>query len=164
MTESFDYKSEIDPAVATETCWPEFVNENDERKDHFIRRDGKAFAGTHIIIDLWGAQKLDDLEVMEQAFRDAVLACGATLLHIHLHHFTPNGGISGVAVLAESHISVHTWPEADFAAFDVFMCGDAEPHKATKILRNAFSPSRIDIKQMLRGENIDQFSHKLEEN
>jgi len=62
---------------------------------------------------------------MEATLREAVLQAGATLLHIHLHHFTPNGGISGVAVLAESHISVHTWPERNFAAFDVFMCGDA---------------------------------------
>lgn len=156
MLTSFDYNSEIDPTVATETHWPEYVNENDERNDHFIRRDGKVFAGTHIIIDLWDASKLDQLPVMEQAFRDVIKACGATLLHIHMHHFSPNGGISGVAVLAESHISVHTWPEANYAAFDVFMCGDAEPHKATEILRNAFEPSRVDIREILRGENIGQ--------
>lgn len=156
MLESFDYNSEIDPAVATEAHWPRYnnVNENDERNDHFVRRDGKVFAGTHIIIDLWGASKLDKLQVMEKAFRDSVKECGATLLHIHMHHFTPNGGISGVAVLAESHISVHTWPEADYAAFDVFMCGDAEPHKATEILRKAFLPSRVDVREILRGENI----------
>ncbi|TQV86835.1 adenosylmethionine decarboxylase [Aliikangiella coralliicola] len=158
MLKNFDYNSEIDPTVATETQWPEFkdANENDERKDHFVRRDGKTFAGTHIIIDLWEASKLDDLQVMEKAFREAVDVCNATLLHIHLHHFSPNGGISGVAVLAESHISVHTWPEADYAAFDVFMCGDAEPHKATEILRKAFTPSRIDVREILRGENIEQ--------
>src|SRR5205085_29696 len=103
--------------------------DQDEAKDHFIHRNGIVFAGTHLIIDLWGATKLDDLEVMEQAMRDCVTAAGATLLHIHLHHFTPNGGISGVAVLAESHISVHTWPERGFAAFDVFMCGVAEPER-----------------------------------
>jgi S-adenosylmethionine decarboxylase len=49
-------------------------------------------------------------------------AAQATLLHIHVHHFQPNG-ISGVAVLAESHISIHTWPEVGYAAMDVFMCG-----------------------------------------
>lgn len=150
----FDYNQEIDPTGATETQWPSFknVNENDEQNDHFIQRDGKQFAGTHLIIDLWGASKLDDLQVMEQAFREAVLECGATLLHIHMHHFTPNGGISGVAVLAESHISVHTWPERDYAAFDVFMCGDAEPHKATEILRKAFLPSEVKVNEVLRGE------------
>jgi S-adenosylmethionine decarboxylase proenzyme len=46
---------------------------------------------------------------------------GATLLHIHLHHFEPNGGVSGVAVLAESHISIHSWPKRGYAALDIFM-------------------------------------------
>jgi S-adenosylmethionine decarboxylase len=123
----------------------------DEEPDHFIRRDGKTFAGSHLIIDLWGARRLDRLDVMEQALREAVEAAGATLLHIHLHHFTPNGGISGVAVLAESHISVHTWPERDFAAFDIFMCGDAEPARAIPVLAQAFRPRRTLVNEQLRG-------------
>jgi S-adenosylmethionine decarboxylase len=100
-----------------------------EDADHFITRDGVTFAGHHLIIDLWEAKGLDDKARIEQAMRDAVEAAGATLLHIHLHTFTPNGGISGVAVLAESHISVHTWPERGYAAFDVFMCGRAETNR-----------------------------------
>ena len=123
--------------------------------DHFVVRNGVEFAGTHIIIDFWGAQPLDDLELMEATLRRAVDAAGATLLHIHLHHFTPNGGISGVAVLAESHISVHTWPERDFAAFDVFMCGDAEPEATIAVFRDAFKPEKISISEHLRGVNID---------
>ncbi len=77
-----------------------------EDADHFIMRDGVTFAGHHLIIDLWEAEGLDDKERIEAAMRDAVEAAGATLLHIHLHTFEPNGGVSGVAVLAESHISV----------------------------------------------------------
>lgn len=119
--------------------------------DHFVVRNGVEFAGTHIIIDLWGAKPLDDLELMETTLRKAVDVSGATLLHIHLQHFTPNDGISGVAVLAESHISVHTWPERDFAAFDVFMCGDAEPEATIAIFREAFSPEKICISEHLRG-------------
>ena len=87
----------------------------DEEKDHFIQRNGVEFAGTHLLLDLYGASQLDNIEQIEQAMRDIVSACGATLLHIHLHHFSPSGGVSGVAVLAESHISVHTWPERDYA-------------------------------------------------
>lgn len=120
-------------------------------KDHFIERDGKQFAGTHLIIDLFDADHLDDIPRMEQAMRDCVEQCGATLLHIHLHHFTPNGGVSGVAVLAESHISVHTWPERSYAAFDVFMCGDAEPDRAISVLKRAFFPKRIGVVEELRG-------------
>lgn len=133
-------------------AWPSFNHgEGDQAVDHFIRRNGIEFAGTHLIIDLWGASKLDDLEVMEQAMRDAVAVAGATLLHIHLHHFTPNGGISGVAVLAESHISVHTWPERNYAAFDIFMCGDAQPERAIPVLQAAFNPSSTNLSEHLRG-------------
>ena len=125
---------------------------DDQPDDHFVTRDGKCFAGTHLIIDLWGADRLDDLHHVEQALVDAVDAAGATLLHIHLHHFTPNGGISGVAVLAESHISIHSWPERGYAALDVFMCGDAEPYRSVPVLQQAFSPARIRVDELLRGE------------
>ncbi|WP_193725734.1 adenosylmethionine decarboxylase [Ferruginivarius sediminum] len=126
--------------------------QSDENMDHFIVRDGKCFAGTHLIIDLWGASRLDEIEHIRATLRDAVEKAGATLLHIHLHHFTPNGGVSGVAVLAESHISIHSWPERDYAALDVFMCGDSEPHKAIEVFREAFRPERIDVGEHLRGE------------
>ena len=133
--------------------WPRHnqADEHDVLADHFIKRDGIECAGTHLIIDLWGASRLDDLELMEATLRGAVRVAGATLLHIHLHHFTPNGGISGVAVLAESHISVHTWPERDYAAFDVFMCGDARPELAVPVLEAAFKPRRCNVGEHLRG-------------
>lgn len=124
----------------------------DFNKDHFITRDGVTFAGTHLLVDLWGAKKLDCLKTIEKAMRECVDACSATLLHIHLHHFTPNGGVSGVAVLAESHISVHTWPERDYAAFDVFMCGDSMPENAIAIFKRAFSPKKIEVCEELRGQ------------
>ena len=82
---------------------------------------------------LWGARRLDDIAFIETTLRQAVQLSGATLLHIHLHHFTPNAGVSGVAVLAESHISIHTWPERQYAALDVFMCGDADPYRAIAV-------------------------------
>ena len=122
-----------------------------EAKDHFITRNGLTFAGSHLIIDLWEAEGLDDRDRIEQALIDAVNASGATLLHIHLHTFTEGGGISGVAVLAESHISVHTWPERGYAAFDVFMCGHAEPRKALSVFKRAFNPGRIVIGEHKRG-------------
>lgn len=122
------------------------------QKDHFISRNGKLFAGTHLIIDLWGASRLDDLDHVRETLVEAVRVAGATLLHIHLHHFTPNGGISGVAVLAESHISIHSWPERGYAALDVFMCGDAQPMKAIPVLERAFTPSSIKCDELLRGE------------
>ena len=121
------------------------------RKDFFIERNGVRYAGTHLIVDLWGAERLDDLAHIEAALRDAVTAAKATLLHIHLHHFTPNRGVSGVAVLAESHISIHTWPEHGYAALDIFMCGDAEPQATIEVLRAAFKPDRLKVEEILRG-------------
>ena len=124
---------------------------DEDRKDHFITRNGLTYAGSHLIIDLWDAEGLDDRERIENALINAVNAAGATLLHIHLHTFSEGGGISGVAVLAESHISVHTWPEKGYAAFDVFMCGDAEPRKALGVFKDAFNPGRLVIGEHKRG-------------
>jgi len=124
---------------------------NDDHKDHFITRNGLTYAGSHLIIDLWEAEGLNDRDRIEQALIDAVKEAGATLLHIHLHTFTDGGGISGVAVLAESHISVHTWPEKGYAAFDVFMCGDAQPRKAMDVFKRAFNPGRIVVGEHKRG-------------
>ena len=122
-----------------------------ESKDHIVVRDGVKFAGTHLLIDLWGAKGLDDAKLIERAFKECIAACGATLLYLHLHCFSENGGISGVAVLAESHISIHTWPEREYAAIDIFMCGDAEPHKAVPILRRHFKPTNVQLGEQRRG-------------
>jgi S-adenosylmethionine decarboxylase len=127
------------------------ISSSDERLDHFVKKDGLTFAGTHLIIDLWGATRLDELDHIETALKECVTASGATLLHIHLHHFSPNGGVSGVAVLAESHISIHTWPECGYAALDVFMCGDAKPHMAIEVLKRAFSPATVNLGEHKRG-------------
>ncbi len=133
------------------------AHDNDEdRKDFFKERDGVRFAGTHLIIDLFGARRLDDLKHIERTLKRCVEVSGATLLHIHLHHFTPNGGVSGVAVLSESHISIHSWPEANYAALDVFMCGEAKPHLAVGVLKEAFGASDVVVKEHLRGEELEQ--------
>ncbi len=132
----------------------------EDRKDHFIERDGVRYAGNHLIIDLFGAKRLGDIKHVERTLKQCVEVSGATLLHIHLHHFTPNGGVSGVAVLAESHISMHSWPEAGYAAFDVFMCGDAKPHLATEVLREAFQARDVRVKTHRRGEELDQLDRQ----
>ena len=120
-------------------------------KDYYVERDGIKFAGTHLLIDLWGASRLDELDTVEAALRESARVAGATVLHCHLHHFQPNGGISGVLVLAESHISIHSWPERGYAALDVFMCGDCDPYLAIPVLKEAFAPAYVTLAENKRG-------------
>jgi len=130
------------------------LNAVDDTRQGRLPREEHFFAGTHLIIDLSEASRLDELDHVEQTMRRAVEAAGATLLHINLHHFTPNGGVTGVAILAESHISIHSWPERDYAAIDIFMCGDAEPQLAIPVLKDAFRPGRITVTTLHRGIGI----------
>lgn len=131
-------------------------NRDAEPADHFIVKNGVACAGTHLIIDLVDAEGLADIDLIDAAMRECVTEAGATLLHIHLHPFTPEGvsGVSGVAVLAESHISIHTWPERGYAALDVFMCGDSQPEKCIDVLKKHFRPGEVKVSELLRGSDL----------
>jgi len=66
--------------------------------------------------------------------------------------------VSGVAVLAESHISIHSWPEYGYAALDVFMCGQTHPRRAIDVLKDAFSPRKVVVKEQLRGKEIQRWT------
>lgn len=121
------------------------------QKDYFVEKDGVKFAGTHLLVDLWGATNLCDPAHIDRALREAAEASGATILHGHFHHFSPNGGVSGVLVLAESHISIHTWPERDFAAIDIFMCGACNPYHGLPALKAAFQPRSVHLGEQRRG-------------
>jgi S-adenosylmethionine decarboxylase len=118
---------------------------------NFVVENGVRFAGRHLLIDLWDGENLDDLENVGLALREAVTATGATLLKIDLHHFTPDGGVSGVALLAESHISIHTWPEEGYAAIDVFMCGDFNPSLVLPVVQRRFGTVNTRAAEHKRG-------------
>jgi S-adenosylmethionine decarboxylase len=114
---------------------------------------GLVRAGIHLIADLWGASRLDDVAAVEEALRLAVDAAGAKLLYIYMHHFGPNAGVSGVAVLGESHISIHTWPERNYAALDAFMCGRCDPRRTLPVMERVFQPKQMVVQVYLRGAN-----------
>ena len=88
------------------------------------------YVGRHLIADLHGCSRLDDAEWIERCLVDAAAAAGATLLEVRLHVFGPGQGVTGVALLAESHISIHSWPEHGYASVDIFMCGRAHDLEA----------------------------------
>ncbi len=107
--------------------------------------------GTHLLIDLWDARQLDDIVHVEHALRQAAAACGATVLDVKLHSFGEKWGVTGVALLSQSHISIHTWPETNFAALDVFMCGPCDPRNALHVLHEAFKPQQMNVTEARRG-------------
>ncbi|MGB0683150.1 MAG: adenosylmethionine decarboxylase [Magnetovibrionaceae bacterium] len=119
--------------------------------DYFVEKDGVRFAGVHLIVELWGARRLADTEGVRSALISAAEAAKATVLHDHMHSFGPGQGVSGVVVLAESHISIHTWPERDYAAIDIFMCGSCNPYDGIPALKRWFAPDRVQLTELKRG-------------
>jgi S-adenosylmethionine decarboxylase len=82
---------------------------------------------------------------------DAARAAGARVLSAHFHHFGAAAGVTGVVVLSESHISIHSWPEHRYAALDIFMCGAARPELALEHLRAQLAPESVNVTTVARG-------------
>lgn len=107
--------------------------------------------GTHLVLELWGCSNLNSHEVVERALRDVVEAIDVTLLDLKIYPFSPQG-ITGAAIVAESHIIIHTWPEHGYAAIDIFTCGqERDLERAVEALREHFLPERIQAMNMVRG-------------
>jgi S-adenosylmethionine decarboxylase len=107
--------------------------------------------GQHALLDITGADRLDDPAFLEHVLRAAAEAAGAHVIGAHFHHFGPEQGVTGVLLLAESHISVHTWPERDLAAFDIFMCGAALTSRAVATIGGFFPGAQITSQVIPRG-------------
>ena len=109
--------------------------------------------GAHLLADLYGVdpRKLIDAATIEALLRTSALAAGAQVLHSHFHTFGAGQGVTGVVLLAESHISIHTWPEFGFAAADIFMCGSAQPQLALEVIALAFGPTSRIVQTIARG-------------
>ncbi len=127
------------------------TKEERELKEFCGTEGGLKFAGVHLLVELWTSLYLTDINRIRDIIIKAVNACGATILNIDLHAFSPNGGVSGVAILQESHLSIHTWPEYEYAAIDLFVCGTLNPHLAIPVLEEEFRPKKIDIQEIKRG-------------
>lgn len=112
-------------------------------------------AGSHLLADLSGihASRLSDCDELEALLRSAAAAAGARVLHSHFHGFGEGLGVTGVVLLAESHISIHTWPEDGFAAVDIFMCGASQPQTALAVIRDALAPQRCNLNTIRRSAN-----------
>jgi S-adenosylmethionine decarboxylase len=107
--------------------------------------------GKHIILDFYGAKELSNKKFIEQTLIQAAKDSHATVLQTIFHSFGLNQGITGVVILAESHISIHTWPETSYAAIDIFMCGKCNPQASIPTLIKAFKPEKITQNIIYRG-------------
>ncbi len=108
---------------------------------------------THLLVELWDADKetLNSVTDTRTALLEAARHAKVTVLHSAFHRFSPVG-VSGVVVIAESHITIHTWPEVGYAAADVFTCGDqAVPELAAEHLAKALGAKRVEVKRLIRG-------------
>lgn len=121
--------------------------------DHFkTDENGIKYAGDHLLIEVKNATNLTDPCYIQDILEDAAIEAGATVIFSYYHPFGVDYGISGVTILSESHISIHTWPEYNYAAIDVFMCGDADPLKTLDIIRKAFYTDDVEYIMIKRGE------------
>jgi len=109
--------------------------------------------GQHSLFDLHDcdAGKLADREVVRVAMLEAVRHSGGTIVAEVFHQFSPHG-VSGVVVIAESHLTIHTWPERNFAAVDLFTCSATLDHgKVERLVAAALGAARVESKSLPRG-------------
>jgi len=109
--------------------------------------------GRHLLLELKDCNKelLDDLDFIRECLNEAAVRCGASVVGESFYHFSPRG-VSGVVNIAESHISIHTWPEYGYAAVDVFTCGDTvTPEEAAKTIADRLEAGNHSLIELRRG-------------
>lgn len=111
--------------------------------------------GRHLIVDFYDCtfESLDDIDCMIETFKEAVEKAGMTLLNLSHHRFQPQG-VTVLALLSESHLSIHTFPEIGAATLDCYTCGDGDPQAAIDVLKNVIKPGRHSVRELIRGEEL----------
>ncbi|MHB9302891.1 adenosylmethionine decarboxylase [Thermofilum pendens] len=121
---------------------------------------GLGGVGRHLIVEMFecDGRLLDSLEVVKSALLDAAVASNSTVVGFDFYRFKPHG-ISGYVLVAESHISIHTWPEYGYAAVDVFTCGEhTDPWKGLEILKERLRAKKVTIISIERGVGIENYA------
>lgn len=110
--------------------------------------------GKHYLVEFIGCApgSLTTVEQVRELFLEAARLSGANILDAFFHQFQPHG-VTGIICIAESHFSIHTWPEAGYAAFDILTCGKMLPELAIEFLRNELRAQRVEVRVLTRGYN-----------
>ncbi|WP_078555454.1 adenosylmethionine decarboxylase [Bacillus alkalicellulosilyticus] len=109
--------------------------------------------GRHVIAELWGCDvnKLNDMSFIERTFVDAALEAGAEVREVAFHKFAPHG-VSGVVIISESHLTIHSFPEHGYASIDVYTCGDRiDPNVASSFISKALEAKTSEVIEVPRG-------------
>ena len=143
--------------------WPKIKREKSVGSKDAMQAE---MVGKHCILELYGCEqsKLNDEAFVRTSVNSASKIAGATLLNMITHTFEPQG-VTGLALLAESHISIHTWPESKYAAIDVFTCGEQTmPEKACKFLAKEFCAEKYSLESFSRQTKVKSESSKRNPN
>ena len=111
------------------------------------------YLGVQVTADFYGIPYavLDNTDIIKQLMLQAAKEANTTIINYYFHKFAPQG-VSGAIIIAESHLSIHTWPEEGYAAIDIFTCGDkTKPYHAIEYLKDALKPTNIAITETQRG-------------
>lgn len=123
-----------------------------KRSIKWINRKKEKYAGIHLLAEFWQTKKIISSKEIKQILISAAKSAKASPLKVSIHNFKPQG-LTGVVLLAESHISIHTWPEINYVAIDIFTCGKkSSPKKALSYLKKAFEPKELEVKEVKRGK------------
>jgi len=108
--------------------------------------------GRHVIAELWQCDfdKLNDMDYIEKTFVDAALKSGAEVREVAFHKFAPQG-VSGVVIISESHLTIHSFPEHGYASVDVYTCGDMDPTIAADYIAQALGSQSSEVTELQRG-------------
>jgi S-adenosylmethionine decarboxylase len=111
-----------------------------------------AVGGTELLVDVWDspAAILDDVAAIRSILEGAAKAAGGKIVQSYFHQFVPKG-VTGYLLLAESHISIHTWPETGYAAVDIFACGHMDPRVAADTITKGLASGRWEVTCIVRG-------------
>lgn len=120
----------------------QWVKENEKQK----------YSGIHLIAEFWSGRIIEDPKRMKKILNEAVKKADNTPLEVIIHKFQPQG-MTGIVLLAESHIAIHTWPEFNYTAIDIYTCGDkSNPNIALNYLKKEFQPKKVEIRKIKRGK------------